>query len=162
MEGGEGPARPEELVLRPRPPALAAPPDVAAPPADAETTPSGLAYKVLTPGTGAIHPGLKDTVTAHQTGWTKTGVMFDSSVSRGKPITFRVDSVIPGWREVLQKMVAGEKVRAWVPAKLAYGDAPPGAPGVERGATPWGDLVFDIELLDVQPAPDAQPIHSAR
>jgi peptidylprolyl isomerase len=79
--------------------------------------------------------------------------MFDSSVSRGKPVTFRVDLVIRGWQEMIEKMVTGEKVRAWVPAKLAYGDAPPGAPGVDQGATPWGDLVFDLELLDIQQAP---------
>src|SRR5689334_17632115 len=80
IEGGEAPP----VMLRSRPPALAAPPDVAAPPADAETTSSGVAYKILTPGTGTVHPGPKDTVTVHQTGWTKGGVMFDSSVSRGK------------------------------------------------------------------------------
>ena len=68
---------------------IPAPPDVAAPPADAAKTASGLATKVLEPGTGKDHPGKDDLVTVHYTGWTTDGKMFDSSVARGKPATFR-------------------------------------------------------------------------
>ena len=57
------------------------PPDVAAPPADAAKTPSGLASKVLTPGTGTDHPAKEDVVTIDYTGWTTDGKMFDSSVA---------------------------------------------------------------------------------
>src|SRR4051794_10334457 len=67
---------------------LPAPPDVAAAPADAQKTASGLASKVLTPGTGKDHPGPTDKVKVHYTGWTKAGKMFDSSVTRGEPISF--------------------------------------------------------------------------
>ena len=73
--------------------------------------------------------------------------MFDSSVSRGSPAVFGVGQVIPGWTEVLELMVAGEKRRVWIPAKLAYGDQP-------RGGAPAGDLTFDVDLLDVMKAPD--------
>ena len=69
--------------------AIPAPPDVAAPPADAVKTASGLATKVLAPGTGKDHPGKDDVVTIHYTGWKTDGKMFDSSVARGKPATFR-------------------------------------------------------------------------
>ena len=51
--------------------------------------PSGLAYKVLKPGTGARHPRPTDQVTVHYTGWTTDGKMFDSSVTRGEPRRFR-------------------------------------------------------------------------
>jgi FKBP-type peptidyl-prolyl cis-trans isomerase len=128
------------------PGALPAPPDVAAAPADATKEASGLASKVLTPGTGTDHPAATDRVKVNYTGWTASGRMFDSSVVRGQPATFPLNNVIAGWTEGLKLMVVGEKRRLWIPAALAYGDhARPGAP--------TGDLVFDVELLDVIPAP---------
>jgi peptidylprolyl isomerase len=120
--------------------ATKAPPDVAAPPADAVRTPSGLASKVLTPGTGTRHPRPNSQVRVHYTGWTTDGKEFDSSVG-GEPITFGVDGVIPGWTEGLQMMVEGEKRRFWIPAKLAYEGAP---------SKPQGTLVFDVELLRIE------------
>src|SRR5690348_9203370 len=90
-------------------PSIPAPPDVAAPPADAARTPTGLASKVLTPGSGTRHPRPNSRVTVHYTGWTTDGKMFDSSVSRGQPATFGLDEVIAGWTEGVQMMVVGEK-----------------------------------------------------
>src|SRR2546425_6541883 len=80
-------------------PTIPAPPDVAAPPADATKTASGLATKVITPGSGKDHPAKDDLVTVHYTGWTTDGKMFDSSVAQGKPSTFGVSRVIPGFSE---------------------------------------------------------------
>ena len=117
---------------------IPAPSDVAAPPADAQTTASGLASKVLAPGTGTEHPVASDMVKVHYTGWTTDGKMFDSSVQRGKPTVFPLDKVIAGWTEGVQLMVEGEKRRFWIPAKLAYEGRP------DR---PQGMLVFDVELL---------------
>jgi FKBP-type peptidyl-prolyl cis-trans isomerase len=129
------------------PPELAAPPDVAAPPADAKKTPSGLASKVLKPGTGKVKPTLNDRVTVHYTGWTTDGKMFDSSIPRNEPTSFGVTGVIKGWTEGLQLMVVGEKRRFWIPAELAYGKTP-------RMGAPAGNLTFDVELLEIQPAPE--------
>lgn len=117
-----------------------APPDVAAPPADAVRTPSGLASKVLTPGTGTRHPRPNSQVRVHYTGWTTDGKMFDSSLTTGEPITFGLNEVIPGWTEGVQLMVEGEKRRFWIPAKLAYEGVP---------SKPQGTLVFDIELIRI-------------
>jgi FKBP-type peptidyl-prolyl cis-trans isomerase len=130
---------------------LPAPPDVAAPPADASKTASGLASKVLTPGKGKDHPAPTDKVKVHYTGWTKGGEMFDSSVTRGEPITFGLDGVIKGWTEGVALMVEGEKRRLWIPAALAYGERP-------RMGVPAGDLVFDVELLQIVPAPKPPPV----
>jgi peptidylprolyl isomerase len=117
-----------------------APPDVKASPSDAKKTASGLAYKVLKPGIGARHPSGSSTVTVHYSGWTTDGKMFDSSVTRGEPATFRLDQVIAGWTEGVQLMVEGEKTRFWIPQDLAYkGQSPP-----------FGTLVFDVELLKIQ------------
>jgi peptidylprolyl isomerase len=139
------------VAIQPSTPTIPAPPDVAAPPADAETTASGLASKVLQPGTGKDHPAPADQVKVHYTGWTKEGKMFDSSVLRGEPIVFPLNGVIPGWTEGVQLMVVGEKRRLWIPAKLAYGDHP-------RMGAPAGDLVFDVELIDITPAPKPPPV----
>jgi FKBP-type peptidyl-prolyl cis-trans isomerase len=117
------------------------PPDVAAPPADALTTPSGLATKVLTPGTGAVHPRASSRVRVHYTGWTTDGKMFDSSVERNEPISFGLNRVIAGWTEGVQLMVEGEKRRLWIPEKLAYGG---------QAGAPKGMLVFDVELIKIE------------
>jgi FKBP-type peptidyl-prolyl cis-trans isomerase len=116
---------------------IPAPADVAAPPADAIRTPTGLASKVLRPGTGTRHPRPNSEVTVHYTGWTTDGKMFDSSLTRGEPATFNLSGVIRGWTEGVQMMVVGEKRRFWIPEKLAYAG----------GGGPQGTLVFDIELL---------------
>jgi len=121
------------------------PADVAAAPADASTTDSGLATKVLREGNGTDHPDAWDMVTVHYSGWTTDGTMFDSSVKRGKPATFLLNRVIPGWTEGLQLMVAGEKRRLWIPVQLAYNNMP---------NRPAGMLVFDVELLSIENKPE--------
>src|SRR5215212_9958121 len=100
--------------------AIPAPSDVAAPPADAAKTASGLATKVIKAGSGKDHPAKDDLVTVDYTGWTTDGKMFDSSVARGKPSTFGVARVIPGFSEGIQLMVQGETRRLWIPESLAY------------------------------------------
>ena len=121
---------------------IPAPPDVAAVPADAQRSASGLAWKVLTPGTGTRHPRPNSEVTVHYTGWTTNGESFDSSVKRGEPASFPLNGVIRGWTEGVQMMVEGEKRRFWIPADLAYGDS-------SRAGAPQGMLVFDIELIRI-------------
>ena len=132
-------------------PDIPAPADVAQAPADATKTATGMATKVLTKGTGKDHPGPEDMVKCHYTGWNKEGKMFDSSVARGEPASFRLNQVIKGWTEGLQLMVVGEKRRLWIPSKLAYTDHPtmPGAPA--------GDLVFDVELISIVAGPKPVP-----
>jgi peptidylprolyl isomerase len=128
-------------MVAPKPPPV--PEDVKAPPASAKKTASGLAYRVLTPGTGA-HPAATNTVVVNYSGWTTDGKMFDSSIVRGQPARFRLDQVIKGWTEGVQLMTKGEKTRFWIPGNLAYGDKP------TRPGAPVGTLVFDIELIDFQ------------
>lgn len=138
-------------VAKPKQEKLPAPPDVATPPKDATRTASGLVTRVLTKGKGKDKPGPNDKVKVHYTGWMANGEMFDSSVARGEPTGFGVDEVIKGWTEGLQLMVAGEKRRMWIPAALAYGDrAMPGMPS--------GQLTFDVELIEITPAPKPPPV----
>lgn len=131
-----------------QPAQLPPPPDVAAPPSDAIVTASGLASKILTPGTGTEHPTVASTVKVHYSGWTTDGQMFDSSVVRGEPSSFGVSRVIRGWTEGVQLMVKGEKRRFWIPSALAYGDNP-------RPGAPRGMLVFDVELFEITTPVDA-------
>jgi peptidylprolyl isomerase len=123
------------------PKTVPAPPDVAAPPADASTTSSGLATKVITPGRGTQHPRATSRVKVHYSGWTTDGQMFDSSVARNEPISFGLNQVIAGWTEGVQLMVEGETRRLWIPEQLAYKG--------QRGA-PQGMLVFDVELIKIE------------
>lgn len=124
---------------------VSAPADVAGPPPDAERTDSGLATKVLSPGTGETHPGPRDHVVVHYSGWTTDGELFDSSVARGEPVRLPLDRVIDGWTEGMQLMVEGEKRRLWIPEELAYDG---------QEGKPQGMLVFDVELLEIVPFPD--------
>lgn len=124
------------------------PPDVAAPPADTEKTASGLAFRVLATGSGAMRPGPMDIVTVHYTGWTAEGQLFDSSVLRGRPSVFALERLIAGWSEGLQLMVEGEKRRLWIPPALAFEGTP---------NRPQGMIVFDVELLDILEPPNTPP-----
>ena len=117
------------------------PADVAAPPADAGRAPSGLAFKVLQPGTGTTRPDHDDVVTVHYTGWTTSGEMFDSTSLRGQPATFSIADAVSGFREGVQLMVEGEKRRLWIPEELAYKGQPGAPPGM---------LVFDVELVSIK------------
>lgn len=109
----------------------------------AKKTASGLVYEVLKEGKGAT-PKATDTVEVHYHGTLTNGEVFDSSVDRGKTISFPLNRVIKGWTEGLQLMKEGGKVRLVIPPELGYGDngAPPKIPG---GAT----LVFEVELFKI-------------
>ena len=115
----------------------------------ATKTASGLAYKVIKEGTGAT-PAAEDVVEVHYHGTLADGTVFDSSVERGKTISFPLNRVIKGWTEGLQTMKEGGKTKFVIPSDLAYGEAgaPPKIPG---GAT----LVFEVELFKVTKAADA-------
>ncbi len=107
------------------------------------TLPDGLQYKIIKEGSGAP-PTAKDAVTVNYEGTLIDGHVFDSSYARGKPITFQVSEVIPGWTEALQKMKPGAEWMIYVPSSLGYG---------ERGAGPIGPnqtLIFKIELISAQ------------
>jgi FKBP-type peptidyl-prolyl cis-trans isomerase FklB len=108
------------------------------------TLPSGLQYKILTPGTGP-KPTAEDSVVCNYRGTLINGKEFDSSYKRGEPATFPVSRVIKGWTEALQLMPVGSKWQLFVPSDLAYG--PRGA-SAEIG--PNATLIFEVELLSIQ------------
>lgn len=105
--------------------------------------PSGLQYKVITPGTGT-KPTKNDTVTVEYTGKLINGTVFDSTEKSGKPVSFKVTEVIPGWTEALQLMKTGATWEVYVPSKLAYGPRGVGGP-----IGPNQTLIFQIRLLSV-------------
>jgi FKBP-type peptidyl-prolyl cis-trans isomerase len=113
------------------------------PPRSARKTPSGLALEVLHKGSGVRHPAPGDRMTVHFSGWMADGRLIESSVMGGQPATYEMEGVLPGWREALPQMVVGEKVRLWMPAALAFGEKP-------RRGTPRGDVVYELELLELQ------------
>lgn len=107
------------------------------------TTDSGLQYKVLRAGTGSEHPSAVSLVEVHYEGKLLDGTVFDSSVARGKSISFGLNQVIKGWTEGLQLMVVGEKTRFFIPPDMAYGNLAAGS--IPPGST----LIFDVELLGI-------------
>lgn len=110
-----------------------------------KSTDSGLQYKVLEAGTGTVHPTATDRVRVHYEGTLTDGTLFDSSITRGQPIDFGLNQVIPGWTEGVQLMVEGEKTRFFIPSHLAYGNNSAGK--IPGGST----LVFDVELIKINP-----------
>lgn len=114
------------------------------------TTDTGLQYEVLEEGNGS-KPTAEDDVKVHYTGELLSGEVFDSSRDRGQPVTFGLNQVIPGWTEGLQLMSEGSRYKLYIPSDLAYG------PGGNRGIGPNETLVFDVELLEINPEPETSP-----
>ena len=81
----------------------------------------------------------------HYEGTLIDGTVFDSSVDRKAPVSFRLDGVIPGWTEGVLLMPKGSKYKFIIPYKLAYGEQGQGSVG------PCQTLVFEVELLDILP-----------
>ena len=108
------------------------------------TLSSGLQYKVINEGSGAI-PKLTDKVTVHYRGTLIDGTEFDSSYRRGQPVTFPVNGVIAGWKEALQLMKTGSTWQLFIPTTLAYGER-----GAGRNIEPNATLIFDIEILSIE------------
>lgn len=106
-------------------------------------TESGLQYEIMTAADGA-KPTAEQTVEVHYHGTLVDGTVFDSSVSRGEPISFPVKGVIPGWVEGLQLMTVGSKWKLFIPADLGYGNSPQGP--IPAGST----LIFEVELLSIK------------
>ena len=108
--------------------------------------PSGLQYEVITEGTGA-KPTATQKVTCHYHGTLIDGTVFDSSVKRGQPFSFKLGAgqVIKGWDEGVLSMKVGGKRKLIIPSELGYGSR--GAGGViPANAT----LIFDVELLAIK------------
>ena len=106
-------------------------------------TESGLQYKEITAGKGAI-PKATDKVKVHYKGTLIDGTEFDSSYKRGQPATFPVTGVIKGWIEALQLMNEGDKFQLAIPSELAYGKRGSGAK-----IGPDTTLLFDVELIEI-------------
>ncbi len=109
-----------------------------------KSTSSGLQYKPNVEGQGVM-PDKNDKVTVHYHGTTIDGVVFDSSVDRGKPATFVLNQVIPGWTEGLQLMTEGSKYTFYIPQALAYGSR---AQGNKIDA--FSTLIFEVDLIKVE------------
>lgn len=113
--------------------------------------PSGLQYKVIKAGSGK-KPTESDSVTCRYRGTLLDGTEFDNSESLGYPVTFNVkDSVIAGWSEALKLMPAGSKWQVFVPPQLGYGEK-----GAGRDIGPNATLIYEIEIIAVNPRPVSQ------
>ena len=111
--------------------------------AGVKTLPSGVQYKVIKEGNGALP---KDTsmVKVNYEGKTIDGKVFDSSFKRGTPVELRANQVIKGWTEALVHMPVGSVWEVYIPQELAYGDR-------EQGQIkPFSALIFKIELISIQ------------
>lgn len=107
-------------------------------------TDSGMLYRILDEGSGE-KPADSDTVVVHYRGTLINGAEFDSSIKRNQPATFGLNSIIPGWQEILQLMPEGSRWEVVIPPALAYGST--GAGGM---IGPEETLIFEIELIEIK------------
>lgn len=133
------------------PQTVPAPPDVASPPPGAQQTPSGMFTHVLKQGRGSDKPTAADRVKVLYSGWTKQGVLFDSTKFKDEAAVLDVTRGMPiaAWTEAIQLMSPGEVRRFWIPASLAYGEQP------LDPSNPAGQLTYDIELVEIDRVPVA-------
>jgi FKBP-type peptidyl-prolyl cis-trans isomerase len=110
----------------------------------AKKLPSGLAYLVLTPGSGTDKLEPTQRARVRFSGWKRDGSLFETTELDDHPALISPREVMPGLREALSLMAVGEKARFWIPAKLAYGEKP------TRPGFPAGALVYDVELLAIE------------
>jgi FKBP-type peptidyl-prolyl cis-trans isomerase len=108
-------------------------------------TESGLQYEVITEADGP-KPAYENTVQVHYEGTLVNGTVFDSSYTREEPAKFPLSGVITGWAEGLQLMSVGSKYRFYIPSDLGYGER-----GSGSQIPPYSTLVFEVELLDIDP-----------
>jgi len=109
---------------------------------DVQSTPSGLYYMIEKEGDGKAYPDMNSNITAHYHGTLLDETVFDSSVDRGKPLTFQLGRVVKGWQEAIPLLTKGGKGKFIIPSELAYGSR-------AAGSIPANSvLVFDIELID--------------
>jgi FKBP-type peptidyl-prolyl cis-trans isomerase FklB len=119
--------------------------------------PSGLQYRVLNKGdSSAKSPGPTDQVTVRYKASLADGTVFDRSDTHDRPAMFRVNSVFKGWQEAFLAMKPGAKWQLFVPPELGYGaNSPPGVP-------PGALLIYELELLQVEPTPPMDPAAARR
>ena len=108
-----------------------------------KTTASGLQYKIIKEGKGAV-PTDSSTVKVNYKGTLIDGTEFDSSYDRKEPTTFRANQVIKGWTEALTMMPVGSKWELYIPQDLAYGAREAGK------IKPFSTLIFEVELVDIE------------
>lgn len=103
----------------------------------------GIAYEVLREGKGRVSPSVKDWVTCHYHGTLIDGKVFDSSLEKSKPATFKLNNLIKAWQIILPEMVVGDRWKVVVPPELGYGER-------QEGKIPSNSvLIFEIELLAI-------------
>jgi FKBP-type peptidyl-prolyl cis-trans isomerase len=126
-----------------------APFDVKTPPADAIKTESGLRYKKLVANESGLQARRNDTVLVHYTGWKQnSGETFFTTRGRAEPMPLNLSQTAPGFTEGLQLLRKGEKAVLWVPPEIGYKSDP------QQGREA---LVYEFEIIDVQPAPVIPP-----
>lgn len=113
----------------------------------AKQSESGLVYVIEEEGQGlAITKGAP--VSLHYRGtFRRDGGQFDSSYDRGQPMDFQyqVQRMIPGFEEGIGMLKNGGKAKLFIPYYQAYG-----ANGRPGAIPPYSDLVFDIEIMNVE------------
>jgi len=119
-------------------------------------TASGLQYEVIR-GAEGPKPKPTDKVTVNYRGTLINGQEFDSSYARHQPATFALNGVIKGWTEGLQLMTVGSKFKFYIPPELAYGER-----GTSRRIGPNAALIFEVELLNINPEPKPAAAASAK
>jgi FKBP-type peptidyl-prolyl cis-trans isomerase len=123
--------------------------EIAADPAIA-WRPSNLGIKLLAPGGGPLLQ-LTDRVRVHYTGRLKDGTIFDDSRARGQPVEFNVNALITGWSTAMLALRPGSRAVLYIPPHLGYG-------GLRSGKVPpFSGLIFEVEVLAVNPPPAAKP-----
>ena len=108
------------------------------------TTASGLQYKVLRQGEGAI-PTANDVVMVNYEGRLIDGTVFDASDDPEHPMELPLNELIDGWNEALQLMPVGSEWEIYIPQQLAYGNQQVG-----EEIKPFSTLIYKVTLREIK------------
>jgi FKBP-type peptidyl-prolyl cis-trans isomerase FkpA len=102
---------------------------------------NGIFYEIQAPGSGTLVYSTSTRVTTNYKGRLLNGTGFDSTAV-GKPVTFQLGGVIPGWQYGIPLIQKGGKIRLLIPSYYGYGNQ-------QKGPIPANSVLdFTIDLLD--------------
>lgn len=121
-------------------------------------TESGLRYTIIEAGSEEVKANLQDTVYVHYKLQLNDGKVLEEVPADAESVQMTLSGNIPGFKEGLQLIGEGGKIKLYIPSELAYGQQG------NRGIDPNTPLEFEVTLDKVGKfvEPEPEPAKGAK